>query len=383
MEILLRLLQIHGDRHLLFIEFWNIIERSLPSSRSEHPKTPGNDFNCLQLLRDRILTELQSQADSPLPQISHTRLLAILREVRDAATDKATWDDAIHSSNLGDGRTHSITAISSAIKVMLEDYVSSVDSPIVNPLVSPGHEKHHELQSEVDDLKSKLTKAVCEVARLKEKESRDHGTVADTSKMKSDIQRLNSDLACSNELLLMKDAQMGELLKTISLRERENDELKKEVKRLGEEIKSLSDRIAHFEIPHSFDLDRRPTMDEWRATLERLEYLQSHFGDEKSDLLSQIQTLEVQKNDVETELTRVLNASTRASSAMGSPVIAGRKFSNAISIYNTQPSTRRSSIASQFVDLAPRTRTVVRMEDWKPPQRKKTSHSRDSGCVQQ
>ena len=342
-----------------------------------------NDLSCLQLLRDRILTELQRQPDSPVPQIPHARLLDILREVRDAASNKATWDDAIHSSNLGDGRTHSITAISSAVKVMLEDYVSTLNPPITKPPMSPVHEKHQELESEVDELKSKLTKAVCEVARLKEKETRDHFTRGDESKMKADIQRLESDLARASQLITSKDTQIEELRGIISLREGENDGLKNEIERLKQEIQTLSDRIAQFEIPLAFDSDRRPTMEEWRATLERLEYLQSHFGDEKSDLLSQIQTLEVQKNDVETELTRVLNASTRASSAIGSPVVGGSKFSNTISIYNTQPSTRRSSVASQFVDLAPRTRTVVRMDDWKPSQRKKSSYSRDSTCVQQ
>ena len=299
----------------------------------------GSELSCLRLLRDRILRELNAQRASAFPQITHGRLLEILREVRQSAVNKRTWDDAIQSSALGDGRTHSITAISGAIKVMLEGYL------VPDPILPDSVEREAVLTAEIDELKQKLTRAVCEVADWKEKASR---------------------LLPLHEQLKTVLADQQTLKQTIASKEAEIDSLLSE-------NKALKARISQVEIPLvGMSPEQRPSLDEWRATLERLEYLQSHFGEEKSDLLSQIKTLEVQKADVENELTRILKTGTVVSSTRASSPAT-------VSVYNQSSlvPSRRTSVASQFVDFGP-SRVI------KPPSRnRKTAHSSPETCVQQ
>ena len=304
----------------------------------------GNELSCLRLLRDRILRELNAQRTSAFPQISHGRLLDILRAVRESAVNKRTWDDAIQSSALGDGRTHSITAISGAIKVMLEGYLVSDPVAAEQPITPERIEREAELTAEIDELKQKLTRAVCEIADWKEKTNR---------------------LLALQEEVMAHSAEKQHLKQTISSQQAQIDALLSE-------NKALKDRIGQYEIPFvGMSPEQRPSLDEWRATLERLEYLQSHFGEDKSDLLSQIKTLEVQKADVENELTRILKTSTVVSSTRASSPAT-------VSIYNQSSvvPSRRTSVASQFIDFGP-SRVI------KPPTRRKTAHSSPETCVQQ
>ena len=45
MDMLLHLLKLHGDKHILFIEFWDIIEKSL---------SPRTNDKCTYLLRFKL-----------------------------------------------------------------------------------------------------------------------------------------------------------------------------------------------------------------------------------------------------------------------------------------------------------------------------------------
>ena len=121
-----------------------------------------------------------------------------------------------------------------------------------------------------------------------------------------------------------------------------------------------------------------PTIDEWKSVLMQLSYLRSMLGEDKAVLLSQIQTLEVQKSDAEEELTRLRSAlAVRAAPSVAPSVISSlRKFRvNTVSVHGVDStcSTRRSSLAEQFVDIAPTSRSSARKARGDQPQQ----------CVQQ
>ena len=392
LEDLLRLLRSQPQNALLFIEFWSFLERTI-SDGSDKAGIGFDDVECLRLLRDQILNELARFSGLSTAQISHVRLMSILHSVRERAATKATWDEAIQSSSGSGVRMHSISAISGAIKVMLEEYLQSSESdeeevkeivslpPPTPPRVAETIEavtprsvqiKHDELQNEVDELKSKLTETECTAARLVEdKLALERSKTEEVSKLKKELDSANLKLS---------------ELKTILSQDRD------EITRLTDENGKLQDRVSQLEIPLDISLTRGttiPTPEEWRAVLLQLNRLQQALGEEKAVLLSQIQTLEVQKNDAEAELTRI-----RASrpppappSVSGSVYSSNRKFCvNTVSVHGTETSsTRRSSVAEQFVDLAPPNRTVLHVDGYTKPKssvRKKSSPKTEQ-CVQQ
>jgi hypothetical protein len=386
LEDLQRLLRFEDHDKLIFIEFWSLLERSLTDA-SRSSDGVCDDLQCLRLLRDQTLQELHRSSDSVAPQISHAKLMIILRDVRDRAVRKETWDEAIKSSAVSGVRMHSLTAISSAITAMLDEYLQASPSEMNSPTNSIPPPKvvemtprsikarQAELQKEVDDLKSRLTKAECLGARLaEEKQSLEREKVSERG---IHIQELTEK---TNEL---NSAKL------------ELEKLESERARLEEQNSRLRSRVTELEIPLDFpsaSATTVPTLEEWRLALHQITRLQAALGEDKHVLLSQIQTLEVQKNDAEAELTRLKLMSKTSPSIAPSVISANRQlFQNTVSVHGTETcSTRRSSIAEQFVDLVPANRKVLHVDGYTKPKgayvRKRSSTNNKNTadrCVQQ
>ena len=404
----MRILQFQQHQSLLFVEFWSLIERTV--SESPIPaRASFDDVDCLRFLRDQILNELSKSSGVSTPQISHIRLMSILHSVREKAAAKSTWDEAIQSSAGSGVRVHSISAISTAIKVMLEEYLESSSGsedeepeapPSASPKVTQHLEsttprsvyareipastspkvieqfqsntprssmsakvvEHEEIEVEIDELKAKLTEAECNVSRL-----------------------LEENLALAKS----KAEEAAQLKRQLDNANQQIVEMKGLTEKNLDEIKRLNERVSQFEIPLDIgygSLTSLPTMEEWKATLVELNRLRLAVGEEKSSLLSQIQTLEVQKNDAEAELSRVRSARPPPSVA-GSVRSSTRKFCvNTVSVHGTETcSTRRSSVAEQFVDLVSPNRTIIHVDEFSKPKsvRKHKSGSKNEQCVQQ
>lgn len=322
-----------------------------------------DELRCLRLLRDRVIDA--SVRASRGGHLSHSQLMSILCDIRDGAQNKATWEEAIQSAGgrtSAAARTHSVSAISNAIKVMLEDYLGSIEEeqPAVSPRVDAvnvstitmNEAKEEALTVEIDVLRSKLTESECKSAQLSEDNAR---LVKELSDSTSRLSKQTSFEDQSREILDLKH-QLEAARATVSKHANESDS---RIVSLQEEVATLRARLARIEIPlDSFSPSDVPSLEEWQLTLSQVNHLRQLVGEDKSmytySLLSQIQTLEVQKSDAEAELTRLkaaMKSSSPAVSTSAPSVASFNRFSNTISVHGLGTPSRRSSVAEQFVDL--------------------------------
>jgi predicted nucleic acid-binding Zn-ribbon protein len=274
--------------------------------------------------------------------------------VRDSAVNKATWDDAIESMASEQGsNSHSLDTISMAIKIMLEDCLKEthidprqpkicnkevcvVPADAQTPLFSSfiPNPIEDQLRSEIDDLRSRLTDSECiaselvdinkkqlkQISDLKDELGRSQIAETETRReLQAKIEYLQSgdgtrSLQAELEAVRM---QFNEAQKDLEISKNEIERNKSEIYFFNNQIKQLTEELAKArhvsepEMPTGLSPDKLPSILEWKQLHAKLGYLLSvqdkgQFSAIDS-LMSQIQTLEVQKNDADAEITRLAN----------------------------------------------------------------------------
>jgi hypothetical protein len=262
----------------------------------------------------------ESRSSSNSRSITHFRLIRILREIRDSASNKSTWDDALNSANdmsSPGSRVHSLETVSNAIKVMLEDYLDQIT--IIQDLGS---------DEEVSELPSIPVPAGVEEYVL------------------SPPPRLVTD-----ERLL---GEMDELRDKLTKLEIECSKLREENEKFENENFNLNSKLNKIESSCSnLSSDETPNLSQWRILQAQLQYLRSAVSGDTAaqmapieSLSAQVQTLEVQKGDADAEITRLrgqLAVQPRAS-VVSTPSVRSMK---SIPIFTTPipTATRRSTVS--------------------------------------
>lgn len=322
-----------------FIELWEQVDQALLIDATGD----DDDIRSLKSLRNEVIREVRLSREGM--QLSHSTLISILMRVRDEAVNRVTWEDAIRSaggSSSSPSRMHSISALSRAIRVMLEEYLKGADQnardssvetvpadspPIEGAKIGVDCERIDSLLEEIDSLKDKLTESECKMSKLfEEKES-------------------------------LED-QLGEYRKCAAKIEEEKLKGKFRLVELEAKCKSLEVELSLFKEVQR-DL---PTVEVWRSSAEKLQLMESQQQKEAEQFLSQIHTLEVQKEDAEAELTRLRSEMKHVSDRTRAPSVVSscsRRFGGlrTVSIFGNPgtpsiSSTRRSSLAEEFVNLS-------------------------------
>ena len=172
---LLKVLPVHNHRLLTFIDLWDKFDTALLSDADS--SFDDDEIRSLKSLRNQVIRELRRSGEGS--QLSHSSLIIILGRVRDDSVNKTTWDDAIESAGGHDSspsRMHSLSTLSKAIKVMLEEYLKASEAtadsvpadgpPADDGLASSSSERLNSLASEIDELKDRLTESECKLSSL-------------------------------------------------------------------------------------------------------------------------------------------------------------------------------------------------------------------------
>jgi predicted nuclease with TOPRIM domain len=207
------------------------------------------------------------------------------------------------------------------------DFVPADSPPIENAKIGVDCERIDSLLGEIDSLKDRLTESECKMSKLlEEKESLD--------------KELEEFRECAAKV---EEEKLKGKFHSV--------ELETKCKSLEVELSLVKELLR--------DL---PSVELWRSTVEKLRYMESQQKKDTEQLLSQIHTLEVQKEDAEAELTRLRSAikyvpeSTRAPSVVS---CSSKRFGGlrTVCIFGNPEtpsllSTRRSSLAEEFVNLS-------------------------------
>ena len=283
-----------------------------------------DEVRCLKILREKLLRESRLNPARGRV-ISNDRLLSILRDVRESARDKGTWDDAIRSANEGNDRSkeHSIDTIAAAVKLMVEEYLwelengtavqggaTPADPPRVPPPELFSDPLEDQLRAEIDHLRSKLTESECACSELMETNKK---CMREIAILKDEVDRLKS-----KQELPQIDPKVTEKLQEsqdkLSAARIDIDKLKNEKTILQKQCDSLRAQLSAIEnvkIGSEISSNKLPSLPEWKLVYAKLSYL---MGTNKGDsnqlsliesMMSQIQTLETQKSDADAEVTRL------------------------------------------------------------------------------
>lgn len=334
---------------------------------------------CLKFLRDEVLRELRRSGNGKY--LPHDRLIGILEEVRALAVNKATWEEAINSTGGPDSspnKLHAVSTISNAIKIMLEDYLGpnvpdGQGAPEVDAHVPTREE---ELVAEIDSLKQRLTESECRAAEATEQSQRNAARVSELAR-KFEAVELSEAKAGQESAKRLGAAQDSVRMMELKLSESEmvNKELKSQLNAAESEIARLKQEIASYESnvsPNLLSADQVPSMHDWRVLQAQFSHLKSSSDGETNaqlsaieTLMSQVQTLEVQKNDADAEITR-LRAQIKAEAFVrpeSTPSNGGLNLTapmvrraNTVNIHGLRTpcvSGRRSPLAEDFVNVAP------------------------------
>ena len=358
---------------------------------------------CLKFLRDEVLRELRRSGNGKY--LPHNRLMGILEEVRALAVNKATWEEAINSTGGPDSspnKLHAVSTISNAIKIMLEDYLGpNVGDGQVSPKVDaqvPTREE--ELVAEIDSLKQRLTDSECRAAEATEQSQRNAARVSELEGKfeAAELVEAKAGQELAKRLGVAQDsAKMMEL--KLSESDMANNQLRSQVSAAESEIARLRQEIASYESnfsPTTLSADRVPSMHDWRVLQAQLSHLRSSAGGETNahlsaieSLMSQVQTLEVQKNDADAEITR-LRAQIKAEAFVrpeSTPSNGGLNLTtptvrraNTVNIHGFRTpseSGRPSPLAEDFVNVA------AELQRSKKKFTSKPERANEQQCVQQ
>lgn len=285
-----------------------------------------DEVRCLKVLREKLLREYRLNPVNGR-SVTNERLLKILRDVRESATDKRTWDDAIRSaeSSTSAQKEHSLDTLAAAVKLMVDEYlweaengtpVQSSTTPIAPPRVEPPElftdPLEDQLRAEIDILRSKLTESECACSELMESQKKLNREIGS---LKDDIERLTKkqQTALPSPDLSQRLNEAEENLKTSKS---EIEKLKTEKMSLQSQFESARSQLKAFQetkISPGVSSDTLPSLAEWKVIHKKLSYLLSVTGSESTSsqlsliegLMSQVQTLETQKSDAEIEISRL------------------------------------------------------------------------------
>jgi hypothetical protein len=336
---LLKVLPVHNHRLLTFIDLWEKFDTALLSDADS--SFDDDEIRSLKSLRNQVIRELRLCGEGS--QLSHSRLIIILGRVRDDAVNKTTWDDAIESAGgqaSSPSKMHSLSTLSKAIKVMLEEYLKASEAtaewipadgpPVDDWLASCSSERFNSLASEIDELKDRLTESECKL----------------------------SSLLQENEILVDECSR----LRREALRQKSIEE---ELAESRQEVRALQVKL---------DMQRgSETSSEVKRLQEKLELFEMQQKEEVSreQLMSQIHTLEVQKADAEAEITRLKRAECKAvesssrESTRPPSVISSQRFGGLSTVSICGVETRRSSIADEFLHPQKRMPPIKRIKNKK------------------
>ena len=298
-----------------------------------HSLEDDDEIRCLKILRDKLLRECRLHP-SRGRIIPNDRLLSILKDVRDSARSKATWDDAIRSasSDSNGPKEHSIDTLAAAFKVMVEEYLwESENKTAVQGNPTPAEPSRipppelfsdpleDQLRAEIDHLRAKLTESECACSELMEKNKK---CMRELAQVKDDYQRLEQKQQSSNSITKPEPVSPDPvLLSKLGQAETRVSELNSELEKMKTQLsisqsqelrfRSKLDSIEKIKISPNLSPDTLPTLLDWKFVYTKLAYLMSTKGVEPNQLslieslMSQIQTLETQKNDADAEVTRL------------------------------------------------------------------------------
>jgi hypothetical protein len=357
-----------------------------------------DDLRSLRYLRDQVLQELERSGNGKT--ISQSKLLIILESVRDSAINKTTWDEAILST-ASSSLTHSVISISSAIQVMLADYLISDEPGVESGTKSPKEdspsknmssfvEKEEILRLELDALKHRLTEAECRSAQLLDDNRR---ALIENSQLRRNVetaQNMTSQISNEHESLVEK---VRRLEMRLSETEKERDDIRSKFS-IAESERHETEGKIDLTPPSNLSQDEVPSMKDWRIMQAQLNYLLAQVGEKNvteeylsiDGLVSQVQTLEVQKNDADAEITRLRAELLRGKSFSESTQVGGlgktpiRRL-NTVNIHGfTTP--RRTPLAEDFVNIAPASSSKVSERSSRKKLSSITSR-KDQECIQQ
>lgn len=279
-----------------------------------------DEVRCLKVLREKLLREYRLSPSNERC-VSNDRLLKILRDVRESASDKKTWDDAIRSAETASGapKDHSLDTLAAAVKLMVDEYLWEVEhgTPVqtaTTPIAPPQvfcDPLEDQLRAEIDNLRSKLTESECSCSELMESNKRLNREI---SILKDDMERVSK-----NQQAIVPSPDSSVKLKTAEEKVRVNqlelEKLKAENASLVSQLKSGQSQlqaIQNSKISPSVSSDSLPTLAEWKVIHAKLAFLLASSGESTStqlslieSLMSQVQTLETQKTDADAEITRL------------------------------------------------------------------------------
>ena len=344
---------------LSFIEFWDTVDQAIGSS--DHVASmlsitlpvmfnvDEDEVRCLKVLREKLLREYRLNPTSGR-YVSNERLLKILRDVRESATDKRTWDDAIRSaeSSTSAQKEHSLDTLAAAVKLMVDEYlweaengtpVQNGSTPIGPPRIEPPElftdPLEDQLRSEIDILRSKLTESECACSELMESEKKLN---REMSSLREDMERLTKKQQTSvhSPDLSLKLKEAEENLRASKLEiekiKTDNTSLQSQYESIRLQLKT----IQEIKISPNVSSESLPTLTEWRVIHKKLAYLLSTVTGSEStssqlslieSLMSQVQTLETQKSDAESEISRLskLLISSQLTPKLPLPSLSSRK----------------------------------------------------------
>ncbi len=356
-----------------------------------------DEVRCLKILREKLLRESRLNPSRDRV-ISNDRLLSILRDVRDSARDRSTWDDAIRSANgVNDhSKEHSIDTLAAAVKVMVEEYLweaengtavqggaTPMDPPRVPPPELFSDPLEDQLRTEIDHLRTKLTEAECACSELMETNKK---CMREISMLKEDCDRLKQ----KQEPVVTVDpkitAQLKDTQTKLSSAVEESAKLKTDSAILQKQFESLRSQLSVIEstkIGPEISPDVLPSLSEWKVIHTKLTYLMATKKEESNQLsliesmMAQIQTLEAQKTDADAEVTRL------------SKLLISAQLSNKNSKLPTPSavSIQRQKAAEEFVGSATAPSSIVSSsrKSSKVRRKKKSTPNEYSvnNCVQQ
>jgi len=256
--------------------------------------------------------------------IPHDRLRVILKEVRESAKNKSTWDDAIESiaSDQANHAAHSLDTISTAIKIMLVDLIHHDDvlisKDVASPLqaAAPLFSSHipnpieEELRSQIDSLRSRLTESECLSSELMDTTKRQLKEISD---LKDEIRKMkisekDSKIALEKRIQFFEsggadnvryETEVAQMKSSLSKSQTELSETRLELEKAKSENKLFNEK--NFQLTNQL-----------KSESQKVVSLNQRSDDHEKDILieslkSQIQTLEVQKSDADAEVTRLKN----------------------------------------------------------------------------